>query len=411
MRKIVFLNRFFYPDHSATSQILSDLAFHLAEAGREVHVVSSRQRYDDPGALLVNEEIISGVHVHRIATTRFGRKQLVGRAVDYLSFYALLRSALLDLARPHDIIVAKTDPPLLSIVAMNAARHRGARLVNWLQDLYPEVAVELQVPYLRGPIAGGLTGLRDRSLRLAAMNVVVGQKMATKVMAAGVAADKVRVIPNWCDDAEIVPVPPADNPLRAAWGLEGRFVVGYSGNLGRAHEFETMLGAAEHLSGHARIVFLLVGGGHAFEALARRVKERKLEAMFRFMPYQDRAHLKHSLGVADVHLISLRPRLEGLIVPSKFYGIAAAGRPILAITATDGEFAPIITAHQCGLVIEPGRGVELARAIATLSEDADRCIRMGQRARAMLEAEFTREKAFEHWRNLLDQVGSGSSPH
>jgi colanic acid biosynthesis glycosyl transferase WcaI len=127
--------------------------------------------------------------------------------------------------------------------------------------------------------------------------------------------------------------------------------------------------------------------------------------MFRFMPYQDRKHLKHSLGVPDVHLLSLRPEVEGFIVPSKFYGIAAAGRAILAIIARDGEFAQLIEEYQCGLVIEPGQTAELAEVILALSEDAVQCSKMGKQSRIMLEADFTRQKAFERWREVLDQIG------
>jgi glycosyltransferase involved in cell wall biosynthesis len=404
MRRVIFLNRFFFPDHSATSQVLSDLAFHLAASGREIHVIASRQRYDEPNALLPIEETISGVHVHRITSTRFGRGKLVGRAFDYISFYASLRNALLDLAKPGDIIVAKTDPPLLSIAAIGPARRTGARLINWLQDLYPEVAINLGIPYLRGPVGFTLKSLRDRSLKLAAMNVAVGNKMAARVRASGAAAERLSVIPNWCNDSDVVPIAAADNALRWKWKLVDRFVVGYSGNLGRAHEFETVLGAADRLRNNARIAFLFIGGGHSFDGLIRRVQECKLESMFQFAPYQEGAQLRYSLGAPDVHLISLRPEVEGMIVPSKFYGIAAAGRPILAIIARDGELAPLIEGHRCGLVIEPGRPAELAQAISALANDAVRCAEMGRRARRMLDAEFTRQTAFERWRALLDRV-------
>jgi glycosyltransferase involved in cell wall biosynthesis len=407
MQRLIFLNRFFFPDHSATSQMLSDLAFHLARPGREVHVITSRQHFDDSRAVLPSNENIRGVQVHRVASTRFGRKQLLGRSADYLSFYASLHTALLDLAGPGDIIIAKTDPPLLSIMAMIVAKRKGAHLINWLQDLYPEVAINLRVPFLGGPLGYSLKLLRDKSLRFATMNVVVGEKMAAKVRASGVPATVVRFIPNWTNDEEIVPVASADNPLRAAWGFEDKFVVGYSGNLGRAHEFDTVLGAADRLQNNSRIVFLFIGGGHSFDELFRQVKERKLERIFRFMPYQDRTHLKYSLCVPDVHLLSLRPEVEGLIVPSKFYGIVAAGRPILAVTAKDGEFAPLIDGHHCGLVIEPGQTVALAEAISALSEDSVQCAIMGERARKMLEAEFTRHRAFERWRELLDHVERG----
>lgn len=125
-----------------------------------------------------------------------------------------------------------------------------------------------------------------------------------------------------------------------------KIVVGHSGNLGRAHDFETVLGAAERLRNESRIVFLMIGGGKHFEELAKAVKARGLENSFRFRPYQEHAMLPHSLGVADAHWVSLRPALEGLIVPSKFYAIAAAGKPMLMIGDPEGEIGRLIRQHR-----------------------------------------------------------------
>src|ERR1700726_2844439 len=235
MRRLIFINRFFAPDHSATSQILSDLAFDLAGAGREVRLVTSRQIYDDPKAALPQRETINGVDVHRVASPAFGRAALIGRAIDYVSFYRSVRRCLDELVRPGDIVIAKTDPPLMSVVARPVARRVGARLVNWLQDIYPETAVELGVPFMRGPVAASLAALRNVTLREAAATVVVGDLMGRKVEALGAPAERIHVIPNWCNDEDIVA--PTDNPLRRQWKLDDKFVLGYSGNLGRAHEF------------------------------------------------------------------------------------------------------------------------------------------------------------------------------
>ena len=149
-----------------------------------------------------------------------------------------------------------------------------------------------------------------------------------------------------------------------------KFVVGYSGNLGRAHEFDTILAASEHFRNDPNIIFLFIGGGHRSDELARRVKAQELSHKFRFLPYQRDEDLKYSLSVPDVHWISLRPELEGLIVPSKFYGIAAAGRPIIAVTAKNGEIASLVRAYDCGVVVEPGNSDELAKVITDLSKNA-----------------------------------------
>src|ERR1700761_4031311 len=262
MRRLIFVNRFFFPDHSATSQILSDLAFHLAEKEREVAVVTSAQIYDAPRTSLPEFETVNGVKVHRVPSSRFGRGSLVGRSLDYLTFYRSARRRLLGLAPSGDLIVAKTDPPLLSLPVMAAARRRGAGLINWLQDLYPEIAIALDVPLVRSPVlTRQLARWRDRSLHAAEANIVVGELMAEKLAALGVAPARIHIIPNWCNDVELRPVAHSENPLRQAWGLQDKFVFGYSGNLGRAHQFETVLAAAASLRDDSRFVFLMIGGG------------------------------------------------------------------------------------------------------------------------------------------------------
>jgi colanic acid biosynthesis glycosyl transferase WcaI len=404
MKRLFFLNRYFFPDHSATSQILSQLAFHLAESGYDVHVVTSRQLYDDPAAHLPVEETSRGVKIHRLAGTRLGRSGLLGRSADYLSFYVSAWRFLIVRADRDDVLVTMTDPPLLSILGMRLARRRRLRVINWLQDIYPEVASKLGIPFIRGPVSAILRHARDASLRAADANVVVGNLMAEKVRQLGVASVRIEIIPNWCNDESIVPIGPISNPLRAQWRLQDKFVVGYSGNLGRAHEFETILAASEHFRNDQNIIFLFIGGGHRSDELAQRVKAQELTHKFRFQPYQRDEDLKYSLSVPDVHWISLRPELEGLIVPSKIYGIAAAGRPMIAVTARNGEIARLVQAFNCGGVVEPGDSDQLANLISDLSNNAITREIMGRRAREMLKANFTSQRALQNWTRVVDRV-------
>ena len=410
MRRLIFVNRFFFPDFSATSQLLSDLAFHLAASGREVHVVTSAQIYDAPRAphaSLPAFEAVNGVQVHRVPTTRFGRVSLVGRSFDYLTFYRSAWRCLVALARPGDLIVAETDPPLLSVPVMSAARTTGAGFINWLQDLYPEVAAALDVLLLRGSIAQQLGRWRDRSLQAAEANVVVGDLMAGKLAARGVMPARIHVIANWCNDAELRPVPQAENSLRRVWGLQDKFVFGYSGNLGRAHEFATVLAAAERLRDDPRVVFLMIGGGRRYEELRSATDSKGLAGAFRFLHYQPRDTLAQSLGVSDAHWVSLNPKLEGLIVPSKFYGIAAVGRPVVMIGDPDGELGRIIAAHRCGFVIKPGDAGALVAILRQLANEPETVAQMGARARYLLEARFSRAQTLERWRQLLDRLDNG----
>jgi len=401
MTQLIFVNRYFYPDHSATSQMLTDLAFDLAQdPSLEIHVVTSRQRYDDAGAGLPAEETVNGVRIHRVWTSRFGRQRLAGRAFDYLSFYATALFRLLALAGPGDTIIAKTDPPLISTVAALAARLKSAALVNWVQDLFPEVAAALGVRLARGPVYAALRRLRNRSLKTAKLNIAIGERMKARLLAEGVPPERIRIIHNWADAGQIHPVAAADNPLRQAWGLDGKFVVGYSGNLGRGHDFATLLEAAEGLRGQEGIAFLVIGGGAKLEELKQAVADRQL-GNFVFQPYQPRETLSASLSAADVHLVSLKPGLEGLIVPSKFYGIAAAGRPVLFIGDPQGEIASLIETIGCGYAVEEGRADSLQEKIAWMSTRLDLCASMGTAARNALETQYSRQKAITQWRDGL----------
>jgi glycosyltransferase involved in cell wall biosynthesis len=296
----------------------------------------------------------------------------------------------------------------MSVVASPVARRNGALLVNWLQDIYPETAVELGVPFMRGPVAAGLAALRNATLREAAATVVVGDLMARKVKTLGAPAERIHVFANWCNDEDIRRIAPADNPLRQEWDLADKFVLGYSGNLGRAHEFATVLAAAERLRGEPRVVFLMIGGGKRFAELSAAVKARGLSGAFRFQPYQARTLLSYSLGAADAHWVSLDPRLEGLMVPSKFYGIAAAGKPIVVIGDPNGELAQLVRRNDCGFAIARGDSEALTAALRQLLDAPQTISEMGNRARKMLDADFTRNQGLARWRRLLDQLDAES---
>lgn len=406
--RIIFLNRFFHPDHSASSQLLGDLAFCLAERGERVHVIASRQCYDNPDAALAPFDRERGVDIHRVATTRFGRLSLPGRAIDYLSFYLAAGWMLLCLARRGDVVIAKTDPPMLSIIAAALAPLRGFKTVNWLQDMYPEIATELGVSALKGILGRGLVAVRDASLRSAAMNVAIGEDMAQRLRTAGVAPERLRVIANWTDDEAIVPVDDQTNPLRRQWALADKFVVAYSGNLGRAHDVETMLGAAERLRSRDDIAFLFIGGGNELTELETEMRRRGMTNIL-FKPYQPRSLLAQSLGVADIHWLSLKAGLDGLLLPCKFYGIAAAGRPIIVVGSPDGELAKLVSQYESGFHVGLGRSEEFAHIIASLANDRPRCHQLGMNARRMLEARFTKAQALERWRAVLRNAAGATS--
>jgi colanic acid biosynthesis glycosyl transferase WcaI len=401
--KIVFVNRYFSPDESATSRMLSDLAFHLAERGLSVSVVTSRQLYADPKAALAPRESVRGVTVHRVSTATRGRSRLAGRALDYASFHIAAGIELLRILSRGDLVVAKTDPPLISVAVARAASWRGAALINWLQDLFPEVASALTPNALPKWLENGLIAARDRSLRLAIMNVVLSDGMRARVLARGVNTGRVQVISNWANAADVVPIATKASRTRHRVGLYRCFIVGYSGNLGRAHEFDTLLGAARLLQADPEIAFLITGGGAKAAQLQQAVQEEGLVNLV-FQDYQPPEQLGDSLAAADVHFVSLLPAMEGLIVPSKIYGILAAGRPAVFVGDPDGDVARLIREHQCGITVGVGQSMQLAAQLQALRDDPERVEAMGSRARALALSRYTSEHAVSQWLAMLDSV-------
>ena len=401
--KIVFVNRYFSPDESATSRMLSDLAFRLADRGLSVSVVTSRQLYENPKAALPPRESIRGVSVHRVATATRGRAQLGGRAVDYASFHVAAGIELLRILSPGDLVVAKTDPPLISVAAARAAAWRGAALVNWLQDLFPDVASAFTPNAFPRWLQKGLSAARDQSLRAAVMNVVLSEGMRARLLERGIPENRVEVIPNWANTSEITPRPTKDSHARHRVGLAGCFVVGYSGNLGRAHEFETLLGAARLLQSDPDIAFLVTGGGAKAAAVQAAAQADGLTNLV-FQDYQPPELLADSLAAADVHFVSLLPELEGLIVPSKIYGILAAGRAAVFVGDPTGEVATLIRKSGCGIIVPVGQSALLARELRALCDDSRRVESMGSRAWNLALSSFTSEHAVGRWLNTLRAV-------
>lgn len=409
-RRIIFFNRFYWPDQSATALLLTDLAEHLATNGHEVHVICSRKAVK--GAPLMASESRADVHIHRVAGRNLARFGLMGRALEYLAFYPPAIWQGWRLARPGDLLIAKTDPPLLSVPVAMVAHLRGSRFMAWMQDIYPEVAAKLGVGFAGGMIGRLLTHLRNRSLRRAERVVVIGERMAQFVRVQGVAPTRITVVHNWPLGDLALPAKTNIDGLKAEWGFAPTdFIIGYSGNLGRAHDVATILGAARQLqqAGESNVHFLFVGHGPGHAELQERIAVDGL-TQFHFLPHQPLDRLRTSLAVPDVHWISLRPELEGLIVPSKFYGVAASARPILFVGDKAGEIATIIEQSGCGVAIASGDSNGLAKAILEF-RDGSSSNSAGDAARILTDNRYSRVHALAQWDQLLSSsalVGAGT---
>ncbi|HWO42353.1 MAG TPA: glycosyltransferase family 4 protein [Candidatus Eisenbacteria bacterium] len=350
-------------------------------------------------------EYYSGVEILRARGTSFPKTGFAGRFSNYVSYFMSACYAGLRVSRP-DVVVAMTDPPIIGLAGYIAARRFSVPLVMYYQDIFPE-AGRLLEDFHSASIDRALEKTNRLLVRRASRIVALGETMKRRLVE-GKGADprKTAVIHNWADCEAIVPGPKR-NAFSEANGLADKFVVMHSGNIGLSQAPETLLGAADRLrSCYPDIRVVFVGDGVKKEALARQAQTAGLDNV-RFLPFQPKENLKESFAAADVFVVSLKRGLAGIIVPSKLYGILAAGRPYVAAVEDDCEVAGITRAYGCGVVAEPESADDLAEKILTLYRDRDLARRMGENARhAALR--FDRKAGVKAYYEMLRGVAEGA---
>jgi glycosyltransferase involved in cell wall biosynthesis len=404
--KVCFFNRSYWPDQAATGQFLTELAEDLVSRyGTEVTVVAGRalnasRPEAQSGVGLVSRESRHGVDIRRANGSRLRQGRFVARASNYVSYFAAATAASFNVGRP-DIVVSLTDPPIVGLAALWTARRTGARFVFLCEDIFPEVAALLEDFHNRA-VNAALDRINRHLLRHADAIVALGDRMQRRLVEEkGADPARVHVIHNWADCDAIVPGP-KDNAFSREHGLADRFVLMHSGNVGLSQNLDVLIEAADRLRSKERLTIAIVGDGSKRASLEAMVASRRLTNV-RFLPYQPKALLHDSFATADAFLVALKSGIEGFIVPSKVYGILAAGRPYVAATDPSSEAAQIARESGCGLVAAPGDPAALAEAIATLYDDPAMTRDMGTRAR-LVARQYDRKVAVESYHQLFARV-------
>ena len=395
--KIYFVNRFFYPDISATSQILTDLLKALSADTNELSVITSNQIYDDSKANLKSFEIYNNIVIHRIFSTQYGRASF-GRAIDYISFYISLLVFLFNKVGKNDLVVAKTDPPMVSIIVKFVSIIKGFRQINWLQDVFPEI-VEYKSSKIFSVILVVIKYVRDWSLRNC-MNIVISNAMKNVLMERSIEKKNIKVIHNWSVAPSNKVINKENNSLVKAWGLENKFVIGYSGNLGQVHDYFTIVGAIRILKDIEDIRFIFIGGGVNIKEIKKIIDDEKIRCV-EFYPYQSIDLLEESLAVPDIHLVTLLDEMEGLVMPSKIYGILSSGRAVINIGMKNGEIATMIENYCCGRTVSIGDSKSLANEILAFKDDSNKLKEYSYNSRTYYEKFHEPENSYDLWRNVL----------
>jgi putative colanic acid biosynthesis glycosyltransferase WcaI len=393
---ILLLNEYYPPDTSATAKMAVQVAETLAKS-HQVTVVAGRPSYDPDEFYpykLLRRDTRNGVVVERVGSTAYPRHQMKRRVSNYLSYLALAVPRALAI-RP-DVVLAMTDPPVAGIAGAFIARLAGRPFVYNIRDLYPDMAIGGDIVRPNG-WASRWEKMHRSALKRAACVIVLGDDMRNRILAKGVAPERVVVVRDGTSFPASMPVQsdPVVQEIRSGFP----FVALHAGNLGFYGAWGTLLKAAEILRNeNAALVF--VGDG------ANRVS---LEASaagspnVRFLPFRPFEQVPHVMMAGDVHIVTIKRGLEGVVVPSKLYSILAAGRPVLAVAPDSSDAARIVTQSGCGLAADPDDPAAVAKAVCELRSDPARLCEMGRRARETAE-KYARVNELQLFAGIIEQA-------
>ena len=404
--KICLISEYFYPDSTGgTGTVLSNLVRHLRDSydDVEIDVVTGNKSYRGESGDLDAHQDWDGVRICRLDTPRAHATSIKKRLLTNLRFSLATLRELLRRER-YDLVLVSTAPPVLPLAAKAFKALTGTPYAYVVYDLYPDIAVALNVLTPGSRAARVLQRLQKGWLHAAAKTIVLGRCMADHLERTyALARPKIAVIPVGADCAQVVPAP-RQSRFRAQHGLEG-FVVLWAGNFGHHQNFDAILDAAALLQNSpdgADITFAFVGDGAKREHIAARIRDEHLEnaRMFPFVPTEEFCDM---LASADVSLVALEPGAEGLGVPSKFYNILASGRAAVALVAPDSEVARVLEEHQCGVRVEQNGG-QLAGVLAELASCPETVAGMGENARRACQEQFSMDAIGRQFHEVLCEV-------
>lgn len=365
--RLLLINQFFWPDTAPTGRFLLDVVRAVESRQVEMTAFCGGSAYG-----IADDTPQPPVRILRPSSSRFSRDAF-GRILSYGSFLAGVIVAGFRVGRP-DTVVTLTTPPLTSVLGRMLKLSRGCRHFIWEMDVYPDIAVDLGALKRNSMLTAIIGALADWSRRNADGIIVLGEEMKARLIARDIPEHKIHVAENWADGSEIRPLPFPAGPL----------VVHYSGNFGRAHDFDTIFSVIKLFANHPGFKFVFAGGGVHRQQMEKVCREESIVNV-EFRPYASRLELSASLAEGHVGLVTQLPQTCGSVVPSKTYGIMAAGRPILFIGPRAATPARVIDRFKCGWQIDPGDPSSVVGLLQKLDSDRRLIAEAGNRARQAFE--------------------------
>lgn len=386
--RLLIITQFFPPDYAATGQLIQELAEQLGNNNVRVNIFTGQPGYAFKQKQAPVVEVQNNVTVQRSRIRQFWGKRIRGKTLNGIIFTLKSAKYLLTNARKNDAVVLTTAPPFLSIVGYVANLLFKLDYICLIYDLYPDAAVELGVVSRHHAIAKLWHKINAIVWQRSKKIVVLSETMKQRIVARhpGIAS-KITVIHNWADPSWIEPLDKKNNWFACQQEIDREFTVLYSGNLGYCHDLDTIINTAKSLKDRP-IKFVFIGAGAKYR-IGREIAAESNLNNCKFLPYQDKANLPYSLTACDLSLVSIAPGFEGVIAPSKVYGIMAAGKAIAAICQPDSYLRQLITNAKCGAAFDNNDSDNLARFILALAADLQLATSMGTAGRQYMKNHFT----------------------
>ena len=401
--KLSIVTQFYPPDFAATGQLIEELAMNLGQLGIQVKVFTGQPGYAFQKESAPSLERLEKVLVRRSRASRLWDARIRGKAINGCLFFLRACLHFMKAKNRGDLLLLTTAPPFLPLLGYFTKLIFGLPYVCLEYDLYPDVAVGLKVVSSNHRLVKFWNWLNRKIWQQAERIIVLSSTMKDRIVAhCPEVSDKIAVIHNWADPTKIVPIAKQDNWFARQHDLVNKFSVLYSGNLGRCHEMDTILEAARQLKYEA-VQFIFIGGGAKLQNCIERVKKLGLDNC-RFLPYQDKKDLPYSLTACDLSLVSISSGMEGLVAPSKLYGVLAAGRPVAAICESHSYLCQLLAQGHCGATFDNGDGTSLAMFIRRLKNEPELAKQMGNAGRHYLLFNFTPEIIAKQYLNVLRQA-------
>lgn len=405
--KIVYVVPHFAPDVAATGSLATQIVNEWAGRGHSIDVVTSfpwyrKHRIEEgyEGKLVRHEDTAWGRITRLHPFPAPDKTNLIRRGLSFGGF-STVAAAVGARGGSADVVVAMSPPLTLGATGWAIAKARRARYVFNVQDIFPDVAVEIGAIENRSVIRAALA-LERWCYRRADAITVLSDDLAANVRAKADRADKVHVIPNFVD-TDVIKPGPADNGYRAEFGLTGKKVVMYAGNIGLSQSLDIVIEAAEALAHHEDVVFVINGEGATRKALEERARGL---ANVRFVELQSPERLPEVLAAGDIHLVPLRGGLASSSFPSKTYSILAAGRPLVASIDEGSEIARVVERAGAGITTAPDDSTALTAAIERLLKSPDEAREMGRRGRKYAEVHVSPRSVAQAYEDLFKALAS-----